>query len=58
MDPNMPMDPFNTDSPDLTTWAANCHALYTSLLASGFTTSEAFEFTVRLMIAMMTKSVQ
>lgn len=53
----MPPDPFSADSPDLTTWAANCHAMYTSLLAAGFNASESFEFTVRLMIAMMSKGL-
>jgi hypothetical protein len=57
LDKNMPPDPFNTDGvPDMTTWAATCRSMYTSLVAAGFKEAEAFEFTVRMIAAMLVKS--
>ena len=57
-DPNLPPDPFNSESIDLTAWAANCRSMYTSLVAAGFKDNEAFEFVLRTMIAIMTKSIK
>lgn len=56
-DPNLPPDPFKEGSPDMTAWAANCRAMYTSLVASGFKESESLEITIRCMQAMMSKVV-
>jgi hypothetical protein len=54
LDKNMPPDPFNTEGmPDMTTWAAMCRTMFTSLVAAGFKETEAFEFTVRVIAAML-----
>lgn len=57
-DPNLPPDPFSEkNSPDMTAWAANCRAMYTGLVATGFKESESLEITIRCMQAMMSKVV-
>jgi len=52
----MPPDPFQVNTPDLNQWAANCRAMYTSLLACDFTNVEALEITIRCMQAMLAKA--
>ena len=51
-DPSLPPDPFGV-GPDLTQWATNCRAMYTSLVGTGFKDSEALEITIRCMQAML-----
>jgi hypothetical protein len=53
---NMPPDPFSSDSPDLTQFAANFRNMFTSLVAAGFKDIEALEITIRLNCAMVLKA--
>ncbi len=50
---NMPVDPFSEGGGDYTQFAANCYAMYSALVASGFSEEQAFRFTVGLTTSMI-----
>jgi hypothetical protein len=56
-DEGMPTDPFSSDTPDLTQFAANCRGMYTSLVAAGFKEPEALEIMIRVTSAMFMKLI-
>ena len=49
----MPNDPFKEGSVDYGPFAANCHAMYTALVAAGFPEPMAFRFTVEVTASLM-----
>jgi hypothetical protein len=54
LESGMPRDPFGVEnSQELTVFAAGCYAMFTSLLAAGFTEVQALRVTIDLMASMM-----